>query len=530
MSTRASKLGSFGKKLKIEDYEYALSYCRVSSKKQELEGSGLDSQETRNAQLAKYHGLKVERVFRDTYSGGGDFMDRPDMRELIQYLDAHPYRKYVIIFDDLKRFARDTKFHFELKNALAARNALPFCSNFVFDDSPEGTFVETIQAAHNQLEREQNKRQVIEKQRACLERGYWPFRSLYGYTKRKTATGKCDEPNEKSEYIRELFEGFFSGRFQHFIDGATYLTKNKVFGKAHPEKYIETVKSILSQPFYAGLVEFPKWEVEKRQGIHTALISPELFEAVQRKIHRPANVSKVRQDIHPDFPLRGCINCAYCGGKLTGAWSKGKKALYPYYFCQNRGCSLKGSTIRKKDLEDKFNELLTKMTTDDDIVELAKAVFMDAKERDEKELIVERKTGEKRKQELEAEIDRYTVLAGKAKVMSVVVQYEKKIEKLADELEGLESDAVADYDYDVPYRTALDKVIGVLKSPCTSWIDYDVFEQQKFFNFLFEENLSYDKKTGYRTPKYTVLKRVLEQIEHSGSGNVEMPGIEPGCK
>ena len=296
------------------------------------------------------------------------------------------------------------------------------------------------------------------------------------------------------------------------------------------EKYIETTKSILTQPFYAGFVEFSKWEVEKRQGIHTALVSPELFEAVQRKIHRPANVSKVRQDIHSDFPLRGCVNCAYCGGKLTGAWSKGKKALYPYYFCQNRECPLKGSTIRKKDLEDKFNELLAKMTTDDDIIELAKVVFMDAKERDEKELVNERKTGEKRKQELEDEIDRYMVLAGKAKVMSVIAQYEKKIEKLADELEGLESDAVADYDYGVPYRTALDKVMGVLKNPYITWIDYDVFEQQKFFNFLFEENLSYDKKEGYRTPKYTVLKRVLEQIEHSGSGNVEMVGIEPTCK
>ncbi len=119
-----------------------------------------------------------------------------------------------------------------------------------------------------------------------------------------------------------------------------------------------------------------------------------------------------------------------------------------------------------------------------------------------------------------------TVLAGKAKMMSVIAQYEKKIEKLADELEVLEGDTVADYDYGMPYRTALDKVIGVLKDPYITWVDYDVFEQQKFFNFLFEQNLSYDKKEGCRTPKYTVLKRVLEEIEHSGSGNVDPGRIE----
>ncbi len=527
MSTKSSKMGLFGKKLKIEDYEFALSYCRVSSKKQELEGSGLDSQETRNEQLAKYHKLKIEKVFRDTFSGGGDFMKRPDMRELIEYLDAHPYRKYVVIFDDLKRFARDTKFHFELRTALEARNALPLCSNFVFDDTPEGVFVETIQAAHNQLEREQNRRQVIEKQRACLERGYWAFHSLKGYSKSKTSIGKRDEPNEQNKYIRELFEGFFSGRFQQFIDGARFLKETKVLGKAHPEKYIETVKSILTQPFYAGFLEYPKWEVSRRQGIHEPTVSPELFEAVQKKITRNYNVVKVRQDINPDFPLRGLVSCAVCKSKLTGAWSKGKKQLYPYYFCQNKKCPLKSSVIRRKDLEDKFEELLQKMTTDDDIIELAKAVFIDAKETDEKESVLEKKTYAKRKEECEADIENYMERAGKAKVPSVIAQYEKKIEKLAAELEQLESDSLAEYDYGVPYRTALDKVMGVLKNPYPTWAEFDVFGQQKFFSFLFEVNLEYDKKEGYRTPKYTVLKRVLEEIESSGSVDVEMTGVEP---
>ena len=112
----------------------------------------------------------------------------------------------------------------------------------------------------------------------------------------------------------------------------------------------------------------------------------------------------------------------------------------------------------------------------------------------------------------------------------MIAQYEKKIEKLAAELEQLESDSLAEYDYGVPYRTALDKVMGVLKNPYPTWAEFDVFGQQKFFSFLFEVNLGYDKKEGYRTPKYTVLKRVLEEIESSGSVDVEMDGFEPSCK
>ncbi len=530
MSIKSSKTGLFGKKLKIQDYEFSLSYCRVSSKKQELEGSGLDSQATRNENLARFHNLKVEKTFPDTSSGGGDFMKRPAMRELLAYLDARPHKKYVVIFDDLKRFARDTKFHFELRAALEARNALPLCSNFVFDDTPEGVFVETIQAAHNQLEREQNRRQVIDKQLACLQRGYWPFRSLYGYTKTGKGSNKRDTLNEHGQYIKELFEGFFSGRFQHFIDGAIFLKEKGVLGKAHPEKYIMTTKSILMNCFFAGLIEFPKWDVKRQEGLQEVLISIELFEAVQKKITRNCNVSKVREDINQDFPLRGNVSCALCSGKLTGAWSKGKKQLYPYYFCQNKACPLKGLTIRKKDLEDEFATLLQEMTTEDDVLELAKAVFMDAKEIDEREVAIEKKNGQKRKEKVEAEIDRYAELAGKSKVEAVIAQYEKKIEKLAEELKPLEGEVTAEYNYDVPYRTALDKTLGVLKNPYETWVDLDVFEQQKFFSFLFEENLVYVRKEGYRTPKYTVLKRVLQEIELVGSVNVEMPGIEPGCR
>lgn len=134
MKSKSTKMGLFGKKLKVEDYEFTLSYCRVSSQKQQIDGTGLDSQATRNETLARTHNLKIEATFPDVVTGGGDFMKRTAMRELLAYLDARPHKRYAVLFDDLKRFARDTKFHFELKAALTARNAIPLCSNFVFDD------------------------------------------------------------------------------------------------------------------------------------------------------------------------------------------------------------------------------------------------------------------------------------------------------------------------------------------------------------------------------------------------------------
>jgi len=88
----------------------AVIYCRVSSRSQELEGHGLESQETRCREYARSKGYYVEATFPDTITGGGDFMQRPGMVALLSYLDAQPSENYVVIFDDLKRFARDTRF------------------------------------------------------------------------------------------------------------------------------------------------------------------------------------------------------------------------------------------------------------------------------------------------------------------------------------------------------------------------------------------------------------------------------------
>jgi DNA invertase Pin-like site-specific DNA recombinase len=57
----------------------ALIYCRVSSKQQKIQGSGLDSQEHRCRLYAVEKGYRVANVFPDDVSGGGDFMNRPGM-------------------------------------------------------------------------------------------------------------------------------------------------------------------------------------------------------------------------------------------------------------------------------------------------------------------------------------------------------------------------------------------------------------------------------------------------------------------
>lgn len=49
------------------------------------------------------------------------------MSALLDYLDDNPVDNYVVVFDDLKRLARDTAFHLKLRREFDARGAKVEC-------------------------------------------------------------------------------------------------------------------------------------------------------------------------------------------------------------------------------------------------------------------------------------------------------------------------------------------------------------------------------------------------------------------
>ena len=262
----------------------SLIYCRVSSARQKAEGHGLESQEYRCREHASRKGYEVEKVFSDSFSGGGDFLQRPAMSELLEYLDNHRHNEYMVIFDDLKRFARDTVFHWKLRSEFDARSAKVECLNFTFEDTPEGRFIESILASSGQLEREQNRRQVIQKQMARLENGYWAFYPPTGYKGVKDPLhGKLLHPvSPEAEIITESLEGYANGRFQDQVDVQKFMeSKDFCNGK---RVYLEQVKRVLQRVIYAGYIEYPEWEVSRRKGYHKALISLETHEKIMNKL------------------------------------------------------------------------------------------------------------------------------------------------------------------------------------------------------------------------------------------------------
>lgn len=318
----------------------AILYPRVSSKKQELEGGGLVSQETSMRRYCNAKGYQVVKVFSDTHSGGGDFWDRPAMRSLLSYLDDNKKSKFVVIFDDLKRLARDVFFHWQLRKEFETRGVEIECLNYKFDDSPEGKFLETILSAQGQLEREQNKRQVVQKMQTWLDKGYYLGCTPLGYrSPTKEERQKYEKaqklPDHKLPLIKEAFELYDTGNYS-LSTLTDEMKKRGLKGKSGKPITKGTIETILKNPFYVGLF---RWNGEIYKGNHEPAVDRPLFDRVQERL----TGKNVRGKSKHEYSLSKFVQCS-CGWNLIP--SQHKKHIY--LECHNPKCKAYYKIKKKK--------------------------------------------------------------------------------------------------------------------------------------------------------------------------------------
>ena len=507
----------------------SLIYCRVSSIRQSSEGHGLDSQEHRCREYASQKGYVVENVFRDSFTGGGDFMKRPAMSEMLEYIDSKPYNNYVIIFDDLKRLARDTEYYLKLKTAFKIRKVIVECPNFVFSDSPEGKYVETIMAATGELEREQNRRQVMQKMRAQLEKGHYCLPSLpVGYKyKRNLNNQSVATPQPESKIVKEALEGFASGRFQEQVDIQRFLLINSI-NNSKPI-YLEFVKRILGNSlFYSGFLEFLPWEVTMRKSDHEPIIDFATHEQIQRRLNEKTT-THVKNFLNPDFPLRGFILCQNCKQPVTASWSTGRNGKFGYYRCKTKGCVERNKSVAKNTIEKEFIEILGKIQPSKQILELTKAIVCDLWKKKELGMTAKIRRHEEEVKALQGERNKLLERLTKTTDDKMIGVYETRISELMEKELVLKNSIMSVTRHKPKIETALDIVFDFLQNPLRQWEKGDIHRKKLVLKLVFEQKLTYNRKSGFETAILSLPLRVFTLPEAQKPSLVEMAGIEPAC-
>lgn len=483
----------------------------MSSKAQEEDGHGLQSQETRCREFAGKQGYQVAAVFPDTITGGGDFMKRPGMVALLSFLDAQPDTKFVVIFDDLKRFARDTKFHLDLREAFRARGATIECLNFKFEDTPEGEFIETIMAAQGALERKQNGRQVAQKMKARMQLGYWVHTAPVGY-RYKTMKGHgkvliADEPH--ASHVREALEGYAMGRFQTQSEVTRFLeTKpdypHNIDGRIRDKR----ISDLLRQPLYAGYVCSEVYELNWLKGQHDGLISMETFEKIQHRLQSTA-YAPARKNIGEDFALRGFATCGDCNTPLRSSWAKGKYKRYPYYLCQSKGCDSYGKSIPRDKLEGAFGEVVKSLEPSPKLFLLARTMFKDAWNARLGQTKHASQNVKSQIAEADKQIESLLGRIMKTTNDSVIGTYEEKISLLEKDKARLAENLTKQAPASGRFEQILELSLQFLSNPWKLWESGEITLRRTLLRLAFTEGFAYHRNEGARTPQISLPFKAL---------------------
>ncbi len=507
----------------------ALIYCRVSSERQVAEGNGLGSQEQRCRTYAQNKNYDVVAVFPDEGISGGLF-ERPAMRRLIEYLDKYPTEEFVIVFDDLSRFSRDMKVHLQLRAELNSRGAKLECLNFNFDDSEEGELVELIMTATNQYNRKSNKRQVVQKTKARLERGYWTFHAPFGLKFIKHPThGRLLVANDPySTIYKSAIEKYSDGILPTIDEAMNFVNAEYKKHGLSNRMSKSNAKRMLGEILYAGYIEFKKWGVPLSKAQHEGIISIETYRAVQDRL---AGVSKPwkRKDYNLDFPLRPLVLCADCSTPMTGSTSTGRHGgKYSHYLCRNKKCQYAWKTIKKVDFEDEFKKFLINKKPLDDVLDLAKDVLLEQWQEKSEGHSLHVTNAQRTIEEVTGKIQSYVERVGRTQDEDLVAEYEAEIKRLRQKKNDLLGQALQTDHYNgKDFGTATEKVFATLKKPVSMWQSDEYNDKRTILLMYFDDKLQYDRNLGFGTAGLDYPIRLIAEIGKSKNLNVDDEGLEP---
>ena len=197
-----------------------------------------------------------------------------------------------------------------------------------FSNNPNEKFLLMILGSQAKLENDNRGVNVKRGLRARLEMGLWPTQAPLGYLN------------------------------QYRMDKKGELLVDP--DRAH------IVKKILQNPFYYGMMEYPKDSGNWYQGKHEPLITKELFEETQKRLKR--------DDIHrtnKEFTFTRLFVCGYCGSTICAEekWRQlkdGTNRKYIYYGCgraKDRNC--KNKYIQEGELIEELLKIIDQINIDE---------------------------------------------------------------------------------------------------------------------------------------------------------------------
>ncbi len=327
------------------------AYCRVSTEEEEQQSSYEAQCSYYTDKIMTNPEWTMAGIFADEGITGTSTKNRDDFNRMIRKCKAKKID--LILTKSISRFARNTLDTINYTRMLRAMGiGIYFEKENINTLDMDSEMLITMLGAFAQAESESISRNVAWGKRQAIREGkvYVNFKRLYGYNLREDGTPCIDE--EKAAVVQFIFQRYKLGDSPRIIAGK--LDEKSILNPSGGQKWEPaTIKAILKNEKYCGDVLGRKTfkegviggKVQKNtgqlpqvlvQGNHPAIISRELFYAVQEETKRrtaaksPSAKSPTgRSSYASKYALSERLVCGECGTLYRRCtWnSKGEKRI-----------------------------------------------------------------------------------------------------------------------------------------------------------------------------------------------------------
>lgn len=508
----------------------AILYIRVSTDEQADKGYSLRHQNETAERYCNFQNIEIVATFKEDHSAKS--FDRPEFKKLLSLLKSKKLSAELLLFTKWDRFSRNAADAYAMINQLNRLGVEPQAIEQPLDlNVPENKIMLAFYLAAPEVENDRRALNVIGGMRRAKKEGRWVATAPLGYKNVRDDFSKpIIIPSKDAPIIKLAFEELSKGTYD--IEQIRRICNKKGLKCSRANFW-----TLVRNSVYCGKIYIPAYKSEEAdyvKGIHTPIISEELFYDVQdilngrRKRHTVKNTSK------EELPLRGYLYCRKCGGKLTGSASKGNGGRYFYYHCQ-QGCNERFKAIEANTI---FEEELKAITPNKNVVALmAKSI--------EKQFKCNGKDNTKELKQINDEIEKNRTRINNAQQLMLDGQldakdyreirerYEREINKLVNKSSQLKHT-------NGEVKEFVDFGLQFLPNLVRHYVSGDTAIKQKIVGSIFPENLVFENNQ-YRTTKANPAIALICRTGNSSnqqktgilqsilkdSGGVVPTGIEP---
>lgn len=509
--------------LLLDTQKAAVTYSRVSTDGQ-VDGFSLDVQRRETKKAAEKLGCKVLEEFVDE-GVSGTLEERPAFAQLLLFCAKNKGRVTYVIVKDIDRFSRETLVHQILNNKLKALGVTLYSINqpSIADNNPQGRFMENIFSSVAQLERDQIVQRCVSGTKEAVLQGAWTCRAPYGYDYDKTSDGKPTLKiiPERAEAVRKAFEWYADGLLLTQIADKLFTLgyktgKGKKFSK-------QSVDNILKNAAYLGKVKYRQFPDRIIDGLHPAIISVEVWDAVQLRFgNRLPFAAKLK--VNPEFILTNILRCPKCKGPMTGAFHRGKSGdKFPYYRCRVSGCKTK--VLKRDKVQKGFREALASVKPtavcvklfEESVITVWREKWQDAC--NEKTRLARQLT--ELEQKRDAVVDKF--ITGKL----TDELYQRHLAKVDEEILKVTQKREEHVLSEQQIRELLEYARRFITSPLNTW-DREPLEHKRLLQrFVFPMGLRPEKDGSILNIELSPMRQLIDGSVTSESKMVELRGLKP---